>query len=58
MREVLPVALKYGNDILGIHWTFQPDGTMPDVHHLRQQWSKDNFPSFIDKDHWPPNSPD
>ena len=55
IREVLPVALKYGNDILGTYWTFQQDGAMPHVH---QQWCKDNFPSFIDKDHWPPNSPD
>ena len=31
---------------------------MPHVHHLTQQWCKDNFPSFIDKDHSPPNSPD
>ena len=58
IREVLPVALKYGNDILGTYWTFRQDGAMPHVHHLTQQWCKDNFPSFIDKDHWPPNSPD
>ena len=56
--EVLPVALKYGNDILGTYWTFQQDSAMPHVHHLTQQWCKDNFLSFIDKDHWPPNSPD
>ena len=58
IREVLPVALKYGNDILGTYWTFQQDGAMPHAHHLTQQWCKDSFPSFIDKDHWPPNSPD
>ena len=58
IREVLPVALKYGNDILGTYWTFQQDDVMPHVHHLTQQLCKDNFPSFIDKDHWPPNSPD
>ncbi|CAF1185755.1 unnamed protein product [Didymodactylos carnosus] len=28
------------------------------THDLTQQWCKDNFPAFIDKDHWPPNSPD
>ena len=58
IREVLQVALKYENDILGTYRTFQQDGAMPHVHHLTQQWCKDNFPSFIDKDHWPPNSPD
>ena len=31
--EVLLVALKYGNDILGTYWTFQQDGAMPHVHH-------------------------
>ena len=52
------MALKYGNDILGTYWTLQQEGTMPDVHHLTQQWFKDNFPSFIDKNRWPLNSPD
>ena len=37
MREVLPVARKYENNILGTYWTFQQDGTMPDVHRLMQQ---------------------
>ena len=23
-----------------------------------QEWCQMNFPSFVDKDHWPPNSPD
>ena len=23
-----------------------------------QEWCRMNFPSFTDKDHWPPNSPD
>ena len=58
IREVLPVVLKYGDDILESYWTFQQDGAMPHVHHLTQQWCKDNIPSFINKDHWPPNSPD
>ena len=38
IREVLPVVLKYENDILGTYWTFQQDGVMPHVHHLTQQW--------------------
>ena len=56
--EVLPVALKYGNQVLGCDWTFQQDGAKPHTHHLTQQWCHDNFPSFVDKDQWPPNSPD
>jgi hypothetical protein len=58
IQKVLPIALKYGNETFGEHWTFQQDGAKPHIHHLTQKWCRDNFPSFIDKDHWPPNSPD
>ena len=58
IKDVLPVALKYGNDVFGDDWTFQQDGATAHTHALTQQWCKDNFPSFLDKDHWPPNSPD
>ncbi|CAF3476932.1 unnamed protein product [Rotaria socialis] len=58
IREVLPVALKYRNDILGTDWSFQQDSGKPNIHHLTLQWCSDNFSSFIDKDHWPTNSPD
>ena len=26
--------------------------------HLAQEWCRDNFPTFIDKDRRPPNNPD
>ena len=39
-------------------WTFQQDGAKPHIHAKSQEWCANNFPSFIDKDHWPPNSPD
>jgi len=58
IEKVLPIALKYGNDTFGDHWIFQQDGAKPHVHHLTQKWCLDQFPSFIDKNHWPPNSPD
>lgn len=58
IKEVLPVALKFGNKVFGNDWVFQQDGAKPHTHHLTQKWCADNFPSFIDKDHWPPNSPD
>lgn len=58
IEKVLPIALDYGNKTFRGHWTFQQDGAKPHVHHLTQKWCQDNFPSFIDKDHWPPNSPD
>jgi hypothetical protein len=56
IQKVLPVVLKYGNKTFGEHLTYQQDGAKPNVHHP-QKWCQDNFPSFIDKDHWPPNSP-
>lgn len=58
IKEVLPVARKCGNKWFGHDWTFQQDGARAHTHHLTQQWCQDNFPHFIDKDHWPPNSPD
>ena len=58
INEVLPVALKYGNSVFGTNWTFQQDGAKPHTHALTQQWCRGNFPSFIDKERWPANSPD
>ncbi|CAF5215756.1 unnamed protein product [Rotaria magnacalcarata] len=58
IEKVLPVALKYGNQFFGSDWVFQQDGAKPHSHHLSQKWCRDNFPTFIEKDRWPPNSPD
>ena len=56
--EILPVALKYGNEGFGDNWTFQQDDVKPHMHASTQEWCRMNFPSFIDKDHWLPHSPD
>ncbi|CAF2137240.1 unnamed protein product [Rotaria magnacalcarata] len=58
IKEMLPVALKYGNKVFDNDWTFQQDGATPHIHQLTQQWCQGHFPSFIEKDRWPPNSPD
>ena len=58
IKEVLPIALKYGNDMFGSDWIFQQDGARPHIHEKSQEWCAKNFSSFIDKDHWPRNSPD
>ena len=58
INEVLPVALKYGNSIFGNDWTFQQDGAKPHFHEKTQEWYPNNFPSFIQRNHWPPNSSD
>ena len=58
IKEVLPVVLKYGNNMFGDDWTFQQDGVKTYIHKKLQEWCANNFPSFINKDPWPPNSPD
>ena len=55
--KVLPVELKYGNRVLGSDWIFQQDGAKPHSHYLTEQWCRDNFPTFINGENWPPNSP-
>lgn len=34
MHEVLPIALKFGNKMLGSNWTYQQDSARPHTHHL------------------------
>ena len=58
IKEVLPVALKFGNDMFGTDWTFQQDSPRSHIHAKWQEWCVKHLPCFIDKDHWPPNSPD
>ena len=58
IEKVLPVALKYRNEVLDIDWIFQQDGAKSHSHYLAQQWCRDNFLTFINGENWPPNSPD
>ena len=58
IKEVLTVALKYGNKVFGDDCTFQQNGARPHTHHLTQQWRQENFPSFMNKDCLPANSID
>ena len=57
IKEVLPVALKFGSDMFGTDWTFQQDSAQPHIHAKAQEWCTKHFPCFIDRDRWPPNSP-
>ena len=54
IKEMLPVALKFGNDMFGIDWTFQEDSAKSHIHAKSQEWCGKQFPYFIDKNHWPP----
>ena len=58
INEVLPVALKYGYSIFGHDCTFQQDGAKTHFHEKTKKWCANNFPSFIQRDYWPPNSSD
>ena len=50
IEKVFPVALKYGNKVLGSDWIFQQDDTKPHSHYLTQQWRQDNFSAFINSE--------
>ena len=54
----MPVAIKYGNKVFDDDWTYQQDNATPHTHNLTQEDYEQNSSSFIDKDHWSPNSPD
>ena len=38
IKEVLPVAIKYGNKIFGDDWTYQQDNATSHTHNLTQEW--------------------
>ncbi|CAF5221112.1 unnamed protein product [Rotaria magnacalcarata] len=44
--------------MLGSDWTYQQDGARTHPHLLTQEWCAENFPDFISKESWSPNSPD
>ena len=58
INDVLLIALKSRNRMLGDSWTYQQDGAKPHLRQLVDKRCADNFLSFISKDCWPSNSPD
>ena len=38
IKEVLPVALRYGNSKFGNNWIFQQDNGTPHTHQETQDW--------------------
>ena len=52
-----PKALDDGKKLLGDK-VFQQDGAPIHASKKAQEWCKRRFWRFIDKQHWPPNSPD
>ena len=41
-----------------IDWVFQQDGATCHTARVSREWIRDHFPNFIDKEEWPPKSPD
>jgi transposase len=52
---VLPWAQQHFN---GEDWIFQQDGAPAHTTRSVQTWCENHFPTFIDKESWPPVSPD
>jgi len=44
----------YGDEV----WTFQQDGATSHTARVTQLWCRENCPSWISKEEWPPSSPD
>ncbi|CAF4593997.1 unnamed protein product, partial [Didymodactylos carnosus] len=49
IKEVLPIAKKYGDKAFGNQWTFQQDNAPAHKDDLTQEWCKNNMPNFIDR---------
>jgi hypothetical protein len=58
VREVLPVTVKCGNKVFGNEWILQKSVAKPHTFSESQAGCEEHLPQFIDKDHWPSNSPD
>ena len=54
VNEALPIALEWGDKMLGSNWTYQQDSARPHIHYLTQEWCAKHFPDFISKKRWPP----
>jgi hypothetical protein len=58
-RRILPFAKRKGNELFGTReWVFQQDGATAHTSNRAQGWCERNLNSFLEKNHWPPNSPD
>jgi hypothetical protein len=56
--RLLPELIADCKDLLPTGFIFQQDGAPAHTARIAQDWLQANSPGFIEKDHWPPNSPD
>ena len=58
-HKILPFAKNEGQRLFGRRqYIFQQDGAPAHTANKSQKWCEKNFPKFIPKQKWPPNSPD
>ena len=55
---LLPQLVNDCQTLLGNDFIFQQDGAPAHTAHQTQQFLQVNCPDFIERDEWPPNSPD
>jgi len=58
INNLLPKLVEECHDLLGDDFIFQQDGQPAHGAKTTQEWLGHHCPNFIDKDSWPPNSPD
>jgi len=58
VNQFLPKLVGDCRQLLGEKFIFQQGGTPAHAAKVTQQWLAVHSPDFIDKDAWPPNSPD
>lgn len=58
VRDLLPKLTEDCNTLLPNGFIFQQDGAPAHSSRLAQEWINQRVPDFIQKDEWPPNSPD
>lgn len=58
IEKILPVAKKFADKVFGNDYTYQQDGATCHTARDSIDWCRANFPRLIEKDRWPPNSPD
>ena len=58
VENLLPKLVEDCHTVVGKQFIFQHDGAPAHGAKLAQDWLASHCPDFIDKDSWPPNSPD
>jgi hypothetical protein len=58
VSNLLPKLIEDCDALLKETFIFQQDGAPAHSARLAQDWLQQNTPEFINKDEWPPNSPD